>query len=111
LYEKDLLFYFNEENSKITVGQGYKNYNHLKKTLDIVKPDFYREANRLKEYFNKKSMDDVPFLQLAYIDLSKTKGADSLIGFSFGEVIDEELKELKKVRNRSLKRYIITRSA
>jgi hypothetical protein len=93
LYEKDMVFYFNEENSKITVGQGYHNYNALKKTLDLVKPDFYKEANKLKEYFDKHIVYDAPYLKLAFIDLNKPKAADSLIGFTFGGDIDEELKQ------------------
>lgn len=94
LYEKDLLFYFNEEDSKVTVGQGYHNYDDLKKTLDIVKLDFYKEANKMKGYFNKKNVYDAPYLQLAFIDLNKPKNTDSLIGFTFGGDINEELKEL-----------------
>ncbi len=86
-----------KENSKITVGQGYHNYDDLKKKHWILLSQiFIRKQISWKNIFSKQSMNDVPFLKLAYIDLSKTKDADSLIGFSFGGDIDEKLNEIKK---------------
>lgn len=60
--------------------------------FNIIRGDFYKNSSKLKEYFEKKSLPDVPFLQLAFVDISKTEKADSLIEFSFGH-LDNEFDE------------------
>jgi hypothetical protein len=92
LYDKDESVYFIVDNDlDITVNTLYVGYDHLKRVIAIVKSDFNNEANRLKDYFQKISMSDVPSLQLVLIDLTKDKKLDSRISFIFSSsVLDDE---------------------
>jgi hypothetical protein len=93
LYEEDRYISFTVDlDLDITVDGGFTNYEDLKKVVDIVKQDFERQTNKLKEYFEKKSINDVPYLELLLIDLANRKGEDKLIGFPFGSVNDDEFK-------------------
>lgn len=57
--------------------------------FNIVKNDFYKKSNELKEYFEKKNFGDVPFLQLAFVNTSLSDKVDSLVEFSFGHIDNE----------------------
>ena len=57
--------------------------------FNIIKNDFYKKSNKLKEYFEKRNLGDVPFLQLAFVDMSHSDKGDSLVEFSFGHLDNE----------------------
>jgi len=91
IYNYNKLFYFyKRKDSSIIVGEGTNNYEDLTKVFNIIKGDFYKNSSKLKEYFEKKGLADVPVLQLAFVDISNTEKVDSLIEFSFGTVMDGE---------------------
>ena len=93
IYNNNKLFYFYKiKDSSVTVGEGNNDYEDLTKVFNIIKNDFYKKSNKLKEYFEKKSFADVPVLQLAFVNISNSENADSLIEFSFGP-LDKEFDE------------------
>jgi len=93
LYNNNKLFYFYKiKDSSVIVSEGNNNYEDLTKVFNIIKNDFYKKSNKLKEYFEQKSFSDVPVLQLAFVDISNKETADSLIEFSFGP-LDNEFDE------------------
>jgi hypothetical protein len=88
LYEEDKYINFVVDlDLDITAGGGYKNYKELKKVVDIVKQDFNKQTNRLKDYFEKQSMSDVPYLRLAFIDLTMSNEINRLNAFRFSSDI------------------------
>lgn len=90
IYDINKLFYFyKNKNSSVVVGEGTGNYQDLTKVFNIIKNDFYKNSNKLKEYFEKRNFGDVPFLQLGFVDMSHSDKGDSLVEFSFGHLDNE----------------------
>jgi hypothetical protein len=95
LFDKNEFIHFAvDRDLDITADLGYGNYEDLKKVADVVKKDFNKQVSKIKGYFEKKSMADVSYLELALIDLNTNLGADSIVAFRFGIVDSEFNNEL-----------------
>jgi len=90
-------YYVKKFNSKIEFGKDDSNFDRMEKVFDIVKKDFRNQGPKLKSFFDRTQFFDAPYLEIAFVDVSKDGRDDKLIGFSFGANMGDEFDEQFKI--------------